>query len=601
MPRVSASFALFLVLSLLRAQSLHTEIDALLNVEWLRYGYCGVVVRDLQTGETLYKRDSERMLIPASNMKLLVTAAALHRLGPEYRFRTRVWMRGTLTPDGVLYGDLILQGLGDATLEMRGLETLAQQVRQAGVQRVQGYLLYDDSWLDAERYGFGWSSDDEPYGYQAQMSALCAERNAIRLYAKPATQAGEPAQLRLEPATDYVELVNRTRTVERGAANTGIRATRTRARNQIIVDGTLPLGSEEVFVGRYSVENPSRYAAHLFRQALQAAGVVVERGIVPALTPCIPPDKGTTAWHGISAAGAFFPSASVNGQARCIALTPFVPLSREAGEGERAAGRTAARSYTPLPQRGRGAGGEGKKWAPPAHSEPKRCTLISCIPLSRPAGEGEHAGEPPFAPTPLSHTVGEGQGVRADKSNHLTLLAEHLSPPMREVVALINKPSDNLITEITLKTLGKEVRGEGTTAAGVQVLREFLQSAGLEMGAVHVVDGSGLSRINGVSAENFVRLLEYMHRSPHAEAFRDSLPVYGVDGTLRNRLRGTPVQGNGYAKTGSLNRVSSLSGYLRTKSGRWLAFSIIMNAYNAAGSDARALQDRLVQLLWERL
>jgi D-alanyl-D-alanine carboxypeptidase/D-alanyl-D-alanine-endopeptidase (penicillin-binding protein 4) len=183
----------------------------------------------------------------------------------------------------------------------------------------------------------------------------------------------------------------------------------------------------------------------------------------------------------------------------------------------------------------------------------------------------------------------------------LTPIAEHLSPPLREVVALINKPSDNLLTEITLKSLGREIRGEGTTAAGVQVLREFLQSAGLEMGAVHIVDGSGLSRINGVSAENFVRLLEYMHRSPHAEAFRDSLPVYGVDGTLRNRLRGTPVQGNGYAKTGSLNRVSSVSGYLRTKSGRWLAFSIVMNAYNAPASDARALQDKLVQILWERL
>jgi hypothetical protein len=105
-------------------------------------------------------------------------------------------------------------------------------------------------------------------------------------------------------------------------------------------------------------------------------------------TPTPTPDKGTTAWHRISAAGAVFPSASVNGQARCIALTPFVPLSREAGEGERAAGRTAARSYTPLPQRGRGAGGEGKKWAPPAHSEPKRCTLIS-TPTLPARGEGD--------------------------------------------------------------------------------------------------------------------------------------------------------------------------------------------------------------------
>jgi D-alanyl-D-alanine carboxypeptidase/D-alanyl-D-alanine-endopeptidase (penicillin-binding protein 4) len=528
MPRVSASFALFLVLSLLRAQSLHAEIDALLNVEWLRYGYCGVVVRDLQTGETLYKRDSERMLIPASNMKLLVTAAALHRLGPDYRFRTRVWMRGTLTPDGVLHGDLILQGLGDATLEMRGLETLAQQVRQAGVQRVQGYLLYDDSWLDAERYGFGWSSDDEPYGYQAQMSALCAERNAVRLYAKPAAQVGEPAQLRLEPATDYVELVNRTRTVERGAANTGIRATRTRARNQIIVDGTLPLGSEEVFVGRYSVENPSRYAAHLFRQVLQAAGVVVERGIVPALTPSPSP----TGWErGVGAHG----SAPYRSSSPALRERGIIPI---------------AETYSTKTQ---------------AIEDP----LLKVPPASR--GNRTDARFPSRS----------GGNLKEGGIPEMTLLAEHLSPPMREVVALINKPSDNLITEITLKTLGKEVRGEGTTAAGVQVLREFLQSAGLEMGAVHIVDGSGLSRINGVSPENFVRLLEYMHRSPHAEAFRESLPVYGVDGTLRNRLRGTPVQGNGYAKTGSLNRVSSVSGYLRTKSGRWLAFSIIMNAYNA--------------------
>jgi D-alanyl-D-alanine carboxypeptidase/D-alanyl-D-alanine-endopeptidase (penicillin-binding protein 4) len=548
MPRVSVSFAFFLVLSLLRAQSLHTEIDALLNVEWLRYGYCGVVVRDLQTGETLYKRDSERMLIPASNMKLLVTAAALHRLGPDYRFRTRVWMRGTLTPDGVLHGDLILQGLGDATLEMRGLETLAQQVRQAGVQRVQGYLLYDDSWLDAERYGFGWSSDDEPYGYQAQMSALCAERNAVRLYAKPAAQVGEPAQLRLEPATDYVELVNRTRTVERGAANTGVRATRTRARNQIIVEGTIPMGSEEVFVGRYSVENPSRYAAHLFRQVLQAAGVVVERGIAPALTPSPSP----TGWErGVGAHG----SAPYRSSSPALRERGIIPI---------------AETYSTKTQ---------------AIEDP----LLKVPPASR--GNRTDARFPSRS----------GGNLKEGGIPEMTLLAEHLSPPMREVVALINKPSDNLITEITLKTLGKEVRGEGTTAAGVQVLREFLQSAGLEMGAVHIVDGSGLSRINGVSPENFVRLLEHMHRSPHAEAFRQSLPVYGVDGTLRNRLRGTPVQGNGYAKTGSLNRVSSVSGYLRTKSGRWLAFSIIMNAYNAAGSDARALQDRLVQILWEQL
>ncbi|MCS7300710.1 MAG: D-alanyl-D-alanine carboxypeptidase, partial [Fimbriimonadales bacterium] len=186
MLRRSATLALLLAVALTCAQSLQSEVDALLSVDWLRYGYCGVVVRDLQSGETLYRRDAERVLIPASNMKLIVSAAALHLLGPDYRFRTRVWMRGTLAPNGTLQGDLILQGLGDATLELRDLQSLAKTVRAAGVQRIQGYLLYDDSWLDATRYGFGWSSDDEPFGYQAQMSALCAERNAVRVYAKPA-------------------------------------------------------------------------------------------------------------------------------------------------------------------------------------------------------------------------------------------------------------------------------------------------------------------------------------------------------------------------------------------------------------------------------
>ncbi len=458
-------------LGLAQQPGLQQEMDRLLSVEWLKYGFCGIVVRDLRTGETLYQRESERLLIPASCTKLVTTAAALQLLGADYRYRTQVCMRGRLETDGTLKGDLVLRGGGDATLTLNDLKQLAQKVRAAGVQRVEGLLLYDDSWLDAERYGFGWNIDDEPFGYQAQMSALCVERNAVRLYARPARQLGEPSQLRLDPPTDYVQVVNLTRTTERGSP-ARLSATRLHALNRLIVSGTIPLGSDEVLIGRYSVENPSRFTAVLFRDTLHEAGVVISNRIAPLLN--------------------------------------------------------------------------------------------------------------------------------ADPSAE-QLIAEQLSPPMREIVALINKPSDNLLAETVLKTIGRERRGRGTTDAGLEAVREFLQQAGLEMDAVNIVDGSGLSRINGISAENLVRLLTFMARSPNAEAFRASLPVYGVDGTLRNRLRDTPVQGNAFAKTGSLYRVSTIAGYLRTRSGRELVFAILMNNYTASGSDARNLQDQIVRLLWERL
>jgi len=477
-----------LSLALAQQPSLSQELDRLLSVEWLKYASCGVVVRDMQTGETLYARDAERMLIPASCTKLITTAAALHLLGNDYRFRTQVWMRGRLDAQGVLHGDLILQGGGDATLTLSDLKALAQKVHAAGVRKVEGLLLYDDSWLDAERYGFGWNIDDEPFGYQAQMSALCVERNAVRLYARPAEQVGEPARLRLDPPTDYLQVVNLTRTVERDSGGARLSATREHARNRLVASGTIPLGAEETLVGRYAVENPARFAATLFRDALREAGVAAPDRIAP---------------------------------------------------------------------------------------------LVSDWQL-----EGEALAEPQS---------------KQMASSEWRMVAIHLSPPMREMVALINKPSDNLLAEIVLKAVGKEKRGHGTTAAGLEAVREFLQGAGLEMGACHLVDGSGLSRMNAVSAENLVRLLLFMARSPHAEAYGNSLPVFGIDGTLRNRLRDTPVQGNGSAKTGSLYRVSAIAGYLTTRSGRKLVFAILMNHYNAPASDARALQDQIIRLLWERL
>jgi serine-type D-Ala-D-Ala carboxypeptidase/endopeptidase (penicillin-binding protein 4) len=136
------------------------------------HAICAVRVVSLDRGDVLYERNPDLSLNPASNMKLLTSATALAKLGPGYRFTTRVLAAGKRSAAGVLTGDLVLQGGGDPVLETAHLETLAEAVKTAGILKVTGSLRVDDYRYDDERLGTGWNSDDEPFYYSAQISAL---------------------------------------------------------------------------------------------------------------------------------------------------------------------------------------------------------------------------------------------------------------------------------------------------------------------------------------------------------------------------------------------------------------------------------------------
>ena len=123
--------------------------------------------------------------------------------------------------------------------------------------------------------------------------------------------------------------------------------------------------------------------------------------------------------------------------------------------------------------------------------------------------------------------------------------------------------------------------------AGLEVVKSFLKEAGLNPNSLVLSDGSGLSRNDMVTAEATLQLLTYMHRHRYASAFRDALPIAGVDGTLRNRFKGTPAENNLRAKTGTLSSASSLSGYVRDAAGEELVFSIMVNNY-PEDADVRA-------------
>ncbi|HEY3266308.1 MAG TPA: D-alanyl-D-alanine carboxypeptidase/D-alanyl-D-alanine-endopeptidase [Armatimonadota bacterium] len=174
-----------------------------------------------------------------------------------------------------------------------------------------------------------------------------------------------------------------------------------------------------------------------------------------------------------------------------------------------------------------------------------------------------------------------------------TKVAAHDSAGLPDILKLLNKPSDNLIAETLLKTLGRVKKGNGSAAAGADVERAYLEKIGVDAASVNIVDGSGLARQDNVTADALTRVLSYMWSHPNRSAFVDSLPVAGVDGTIRNRMKGGFTTGNVQAKTGSLTRVSSLSGYVRTRDGEPLVFSIVMNNFTGGGSEAHAIQDRI--------
>ncbi|HET9685254.1 MAG TPA: D-alanyl-D-alanine carboxypeptidase/D-alanyl-D-alanine-endopeptidase, partial [Gemmatimonadaceae bacterium] len=180
-------------------------------------------------------------------------------------------------------------------------------------------------------------------------------------------------------------------------------------------------------------------------------------------------------------------------------------------------------------------------------------------------------------------TVG-GQAARS-ASDRVDSLFTVQSAPLREILPMILKPSQNQIAEVFLRTLGLERAGVGTADSGRKVVERQFAEWKIPADGFVVRDGSGLSRNDYLSPEAIVDILDVMRRSPNFELFRQSLPNAGVDGTIASRMKGTPAENNLHAKTGTLPMVRSLSGYVSTADGRLLEFSILCNGWVAPQSE----------------
>ena len=184
-----------------------------------------------------------------------------------------------------------------------------------------------------------------------------------------------------------------------------------------------------------------------------------------------------------------------------------------------------------------------------------------------------------------------GPGASASKRGKT--LAELTSFPLSEAIRVVNKDSENLHAEMLLREVALHESGIATQEAAVQSLRRFLAEAGLRTNEFVLRDGSGLSRHDLLSPRGTVRLLQHMWRSEDRDAYLESLPVAGLDGTLDWRFRRTAARGRIRAKTGSMSHVLALSGYVSSSGGRTLAFAIFANNFGIAESSTRYLVDAI--------
>jgi serine-type D-Ala-D-Ala carboxypeptidase/endopeptidase (penicillin-binding protein 4) len=452
------------------------RIDSILARPALRQAQWGIEVRDARSGRTLYSRHGERHFIPASNLKLVVSATAAHHLPADYRFRTSVSATGGVQ-DGVVRGDLVLTGRGDPMISNRYFtrresvfDSLAGLLRERGVRRVSGRVIADESAWEAEHVHGDWELYDTRWWYGAPVGALGFNDNSVDVQIRPGAAQGSPAEVTWEPRSAYVRLHNDAVTGAPGSAAT-VELERAGAHG-IRAYGRVPAGS----VSRsehFAVADPARYAGTVFLEALHRAGIATAEDTV-----------------------------------------------------------VVARAPSPSPAEG------------------------------------------------------------------LTPLAEHLSPPLPSAIRPILLNSQNWFAEQLLKTLGREVRGEGSWEAGLAVERAFLTDVvGVDSADFVLRDASGLSAGNLITPRALVQLLDYVRRTPREAVVRASLPVSGERGSLQARLNDLP--GRVRAKTGYIGNVDSLSGYLTLADGREAIFAIIANASGQPSSRMKSGIDDVVRVLAE--
>ncbi len=471
-------------------EELQSEIRGRLLRPELRRGQVGVKVVSLNTGKVVFEENAEKYFMPASNMKNFTVAAALEKLTPDFRFVTSVYAVASPDTDGTVKGDLRIFGRGDVSISTafsegnyyKKLDELTDKIYAAGVRRIEGSIVADDSYFVGNPVPPSWEWDDLQWYYGAEISALPLNDNAIDLVVTPGP-AGYPCSAKLSPFNPVYRVKNTCLTTAAGTPRT-LKIDKQLGQNQLEISGTLPVGNAG-FSGAVTVSRPAELFAALLKQRLELKGI------------------------------------TVTGQYSVRAREAAVPAAEQIE------------------------------------------------------------------------------------------IAKLESPPLSLIAAKTMKPSQNMYTETLLWTLGEHERARlkqlnpppaaavidrDSSTLGIDSVKAFLTGIGIAPDAVVHYDGSGMSRHNLITPTAVVQLYGYMAKSKYAQAWKDSLTIGGVDGTLARRFRGTAAAGNIRGKTGTIDQVSALSGYMTTAGGDQLIVSFVVNGVAQSGDRVGMIDDIVLSL-----
>ncbi len=458
-------------------------VKRLLQAPYMRGASFSLIVKDVQDGKTVCSYDMDRLQSPASVLKTVATATALEILGEDYRYPTTLEYDGTLE-NGTLKGNLYIKGSGDPSLgssyfapdQNKFLSAWIAALQKAGIRRITGSIISDESIFDTEGASVKWLREDMGNYYAPGSYGLSVFDNMYKLSLQTGAVGSRPVLKGTEPNIPFIRFKNYLKTASVSSDSAYIIGAPLDDVRYLY--GVLP-ANREAYVLKGDIPDPALYLAHYLTDRLRQKGI------------------------------------QVDGAPSCYRI--------------------------------------------------------------------------------------EAEENRWNKKERKEIVTTY-SPTLREIASVCNHVSHNLYADALLKTIGMQYKPRkneviSSFGRGVQVVKEYWEKKGLDVFSLRMNDGSGLAPADKVSAGFMGELLAYMAtESAVSEAFIASLPQAGIEGSVRNFLKGSKLQGKARLKSGGITGVRSYAGYI-TEDGKTYAVAIFSNNYSCPMNRMTgALEKLLLQL-----